>query len=130
MNCLAKDIGLILVSVEAALGYVAGEDLFQNVLPSEPDTCVAVYDAPGLDPDIKYDYNRPGLMITARHKDQDASYTMLSDIADELQGRNNENWGSSRIIQIKQQGNILPLGRDENNNFLWSVNFIVHRTAV
>lgn len=130
MNPTSQDIKDILVSSSAGLDLTLGTNLFVSLMPDSPDLCVALFDGPGFAPEPNYEYYRPAVQVRVRGNKSGylAAWSLAESIRAVLRAVSNETWNATRYIQIWCAGEIFPLGQDENNRPLLSMNFNVHRT--
>ena len=132
MNPPSEDIKDILIDSSVALGEFAatsGWSINISKMPDSPDTCIGIYDQPGLASEPKITYDRPGLQIIVRGAKNAylAGYSKAKDIMRALHGRNNESWNDTRYLQILAESDIIQMGRDDNDRPLFSINFLIHR---
>ena len=133
MNSPAYDIADLLEDSAARTGLTVGTDLFVGQLPPEPDTCVAVTDSGGFEPDngLVNFYHRPTIQVFSRSADYDTAYANLESIRDYLHRLTNTTVvGSAKYIAVFVLGEPFNLGEDENNNFRFTLNFSIWRTSL
>ena len=129
MNSPAVDIAGLLAT--AGIGTI-GTDLFISEQPSSPDSCVTVFDTGGFPPESNYTYEKPTVNIRVRGNRNGYlnAYAVAKSIVDELHDKTNEEVDSeNRIISIWCMGDIISLGKDDNDRPQLSVNFRIHRTS-
>lgn len=87
--------------------------------PSKPDECITIYDTGGLDPDTDDQnlFNRT-IQIRIRSNDYLDTYSKLEDIRDLL-----INGSIAGINDVWMQGDILYIGRDDNDRHIFTTNF-------
>jgi hypothetical protein len=131
MNAPSTDIIEILVSSTKGLDLIFGTNLFQTFMPETPNFCVSVNDSGGYDPQSNYVYEKPTIQILVRGKlwGYTAAYAQIKEIHNVLHDLHGEVWGGSKYIGIWTQGCVLPLGYDNNNRPMLSLNFRIHRTT-
>jgi len=127
MNSPSEDVKDIL---EDGLSLVFGTDLFRTFEPEKPDLCVTIYDTGGYDPQSNYVYEYPTITIRCRGNKfgYDEAYAILKDIQGALHDRHGETWNGTKYVGIWAVGDINPLGYDDSNRPLLSLNFRMHRT--
>lgn len=102
-----------------------------------PDELITLFDTNGQNPESMYNYERPGLMVRVRgeRKDYTGAYTLAAAIKTalhvegETNGLRNQTIGGTRYIATWAEGDIHWIGYDEQDRPIFTVNFIVHRTA-
>lgn len=131
MNSPSEDIKDILESSQAGLTLVYGTDLFRSFEPESPNFCVTIFDTGGYPPQSNYVYEYPTIMIRCRGDvfKYDAAWAQLKEINLVLHDLHGETWNGTKYIGIWAAGDIIPLGYDENNRPLLSLNFRIHRTT-
>jgi hypothetical protein len=136
MNSPSEDVKDILVDSSFGAGSFAattGWAIFVSDMPDDentPDTCIGIFDTSGNPPNPNFSYERPSIQVRVRGAKagyQDA-YDKAKDIMDGLNGKTNEEWNSTRYIQITSSSDILWLGYDEKRRPLFTMNFNIHRT--
>jgi len=96
---------------------------------AEPDVpedgCVTVYDTGGLAPDTDQLDRRPTFQVRVRTLDYAEGYARLEAIAAFLQVRYGYTHAGRRYASFEAASDILPLGRDDRNAFLFTLNLRV-----
>lgn len=129
--------GLIQVLINAGVSEDFGEDtawgIFMGSLPAkEPDAAIAVVRAGGLPDNPKWAVDYPAVQVLVRgaKNASDAAAAKIKAVKDTLLGRESGSLPAvtgittpEYVTSITMSGNILPLGKDENNRALFSVNF-------
>lgn len=132
MNPPSEDIKDILVDQSiGTFKATTGWSIQISKMPDSPDTCVGVFDQPGLEPETKFRYDRPGVQVLIRGAKMGyvAAYAKAEDVKEALHGRDNEAWNGTRYLQILAESDPIPMGYDDNNRPLFSVNFLIHRVT-
>ena len=133
MNPPSEDIKDILLESDAGLDLVYGTSLFYSKEPDGTDIAdkiVTVLDSGGDEPAVQYSYEYPSVQVRVRgdkFKYGDA-YALINSIKNELHGTYNKTINGARYIGIWASSDILPLGYDEENRPIFTVNFRLHRT--
>jgi len=133
LNSAAKDLAA-LMDADSNLNLTLATDLHVHVMPSSPDRVVTVYDAGGTSPTLHLDRDEaqknPSVSVQVRGAkgQHEAAKQLASDIEDFLDGLT-ATQGGARYILIRAEGGIQPLGRDDQNRMLLSVNFRTIRTV-
>jgi len=130
MTTPATDIATLLDGVSGT-GLAQGTNLFVSVLPETPDAIVAVFDYSGSDPEQNFEYWRPSVQVRVRgaREDYETVYQLAIAIRAYLVALHNTTIGDTRYIGIWAKGDIMSLGRDNNNRPELSINFQIHRTS-
>lgn len=96
--------------------------------PDSPDDVVTVYDTGGLDPiQVDIDLRQPTIQIRVRgslHSDVRSTHDSIYSILDAVQGAEIE---SHHYIGIWIQGDIIDIGRDDNDRFRATANYRINR---
>jgi hypothetical protein len=91
------------------------------VEPAEPANCITIYDEGGgtWEPDINaYSEN---IRVRVKAVDYQTGYTKMFDIFDFLEKNNFCHTGtSSNFVGVFSASSITPLGRDDNDRFLFA----------
>lgn len=130
MNAPSTDLATVLAGV-GALGLTLASNLFSSQIPATPDALVALFDYSGGDPEQNVDYWRPSLQVRVRSAkgDYDTAYQLAMAIRAVLVAVNSVTVAGARYIGIWAKGDIMFLGRDNNDRAEFSINFEVHRTT-
>lgn len=133
MNSPAEDISTILVLSSSVTGLTEGTDLFISREPSKPDVVVSIFDTGGGEPQSTAErYEFPTVQVRSRgtaitgYAD---AYAKLELIKLALHKFANQTIGGTKYIGIWASSDIIPLGYDDNNRPMFSLNFRIHRTA-
>ena len=126
-----KDI----LEAESSLGLSFGDDLVIGLLPTSPDSCVAIMPTSGPGPDLTFNtdekYMYPSVQIQVRKNASGTGFTDAEDlmysIKDLLHGRANETWNGSRYIVVVCTTEPAVLKYDENNRVIFFANFEMQR---
>jgi hypothetical protein len=122
------DIANILTSSAIDIGEI-GVTLFLGQEPTTPDNVFTLYSTGGFAPDAKYSYDRPTMMVRVRDFDYETGFALAKSIKDALHGLNNITEGGTRYIGIWAMNDVNSLGKDDNNRFIFTVNFRIHKTT-
>lgn len=122
MNSPALDIAnfLELESVELLI--------FVNEEPASPNDCVTVYDTGGADPMVVDDVYSPTIQVRVRNLDSQLAYAKQYQIRDILVAVSNQIINAIDYVAMWQQGDIISIGRDENNRFILTSNYRLMRS--
>lgn len=108
---------------------VFGTDLFVASLPDTPNNAVCIYDTGGS-AQGEFGYEYPNVQIIIRNLDYVTGYVLARNIKYYLHlARNNEIWNGTRYININCRSDILALGQDEKNRYMFSINFQAQRSG-
>lgn len=128
-NAPSTDIKDLIEDSGSGLGYVFGTDMFIGQLPNSPDNCICLFDTGG-GPTLQWGYEEPNLQILLRNNTYSTGYQEIRDIKYFLNNKTNETQGGVRYISINTRSDILSLGQDDNNRYLWSLNFRILRSGI
>lgn len=107
-----------------------GTNLFLAVMPETPDTCVAVYENAGSSPSFTmgaapFAIDRPLIQVICRSARSD--YPGARDKAESIRyllgAVTEQTLSGVHVMRIESQGSIVPMGEDENQRPMVSVNF-------
>ncbi len=112
-----------------ALDYAFATDLFIGREPSQPSSCVTLYDTPGGGPDLMLGnewYSRDAFQVRVRDTQYNRAFQRIEAIINALHGKYNLTYGGYhfRLIQAVTSPHFLEW--DENNRPIVVVNFITH----
>lgn len=116
-----------------------GVNLTKGFMPENPSTVTTMFETGGVSP-LHYfststgtrGYERPGLMIHSRSTSYETARSIIEDVYTILDGTANTNLPTStgvRYVSIDAVQSPFLIGRDSNDRFLLSVNFIVTKTT-
>lgn len=110
-----------------------GTDIFLGRMPTSPDACIAVYEYGGAAPLFTFGsaataVDRPSIQVMCRaaRDDYPAARNKAKDIRSLLGAITNTTLSSIAILRVEPIGSVNPLGPDENDRPLVTVNFQVH----
>lgn len=121
-----------LLEAESSLGLVSATNLFVSKIPlNAPDECVAVFDSPGMAPEVNYVYDKPGVQVRVRAEKgkYKNGYSLAADIKTALHATANVTVNGARYIGIWAEGDPIPIGSDDSDRPEFTVNFRIHRTG-
>lgn len=96
--------------------------------PVAPAEVVTLYDTPGANAELIADELKvSGLQVRTRSRDYDEGYAHHVAIFRALAVPRERVIGLHRYVSIAPAGDILSLGRDENDRFLLTANYAVER---
>lgn len=113
--------------IEDNTDLVFGTDLFVAAEPKDKDNVVTIYDTGGFDADPKFALDSPTIQIRVKNNIYKTGYLVCEDIKNQLLYFTKQSINDSEYIGIWQQGDITPIGRDENNRFIFTMNFRLKR---
>jgi hypothetical protein len=129
MNAIHYDIAWLLSS--NGIGQL-GEDLFGGEW-GQTDKQVLVLDGVGTPSELKTQYEQPSVQILVRGDRNEAShlvYEKAKQVSDFLLSLDsNVAVNSANYKGFEQETNIAQLGKDENERFVYSMNFSTYRDA-
>lgn len=133
MNSPAEDFKDILILSSSATGLVFKTDLFVGYEPDVNSTnpIVTLYDTGGDAPQVNFNYYvvRVQARIRAAKFGYQAAYTLAETVRDALHEQALITVNSTNYRAIWAVTDILPIGEDENNRQIFTVNFEAHRTV-
>lgn len=114
-----------------ANGYgTQGTNLFLAVMPESPDACVAVYENAGNRPHFTmgndpWAIDRPLIQVICRaaRSDYPTARNNAEAIRALLSAVTEQTLSGVPIMRIESQGSVTPMGEDENQRPMVSVNF-------
>ena len=100
-------------------------DLFVGKMPEEPDAAVSVMRSGGKNANPKWLLDEPSLQVIVRgdkngYEDAEAK---AQDVKDALLGLPSQDVNGDRWVQVNMIGDIVPLGFDEQNRAMFSLNW-------
>jgi len=109
-----------------------GVNLFANREPVKPNTCITVYNTDGANPVlIRDELRNPGIMIKVRSVDYEAAHAIQEQIINALcVARASFIQGDHRYVGVWQQGDIIMAGRDDNDRYMLTTNYLIQRHPV
>lgn len=130
MSTPAHDIGLYLATPEFAIGTFAGAAAWSiNVgqEPASPPEAVTVYDTGGGAPIPDIELREPTIQVRVRGPNYLAAQAKAEAIFAQLTQPTTREIEGSRYIGIWATSDILALGRDDNDRYLFTANFRCER---
>lgn len=94
-----------------------GTDIFVGMEPASPDLVVTVYDIGGIAPSPKFLRDEPQVQCKVRGdvNDYQNAWIKAQEVKDILLGAQPQTLNGTDYVLFVQIGDILSLGRDENN---------------
>lgn len=131
MNAVSIDISQFLH--DNGFGVI-NDDLFAMEWREGKDAQTLIIDTSGRDSDQPVTYENPYFQILvrgAKNDDVNASYTVLKAIHDFIieQDQNTIVINGDDYLGITPIGTLTPLGRDDNDRFVWSMNYFTFRNG-
>lgn len=109
-----------------------GSTIFLGRMPDTPDACVCVYESAGSLPEMTFGssgiaIDRPIIQVMCRagRDDYPAARDKAVAVRDLLSGLTNTTLGSFKVLRVEPSGSVNPIGPDEKDRPLVSVNFNV-----
>jgi hypothetical protein len=129
MNPSSVDIKNILED-DSSLGLVFGTNLFIASEPATPNDCVTVYDTSGsmaraLDRDNKLYFS--SVQVRVRDHDYREGWDKINDIREYLDAKVGTTQNETLYVMIRATSDPQFLTRDENQRFIFSINFEIIR---
>mgnify|MGYP000167319760 CR=1 FL=1 len=124
MNPPSLDIAKLLEN--AALGLALQSNLFVSRFPESPQEVVAIYDSPSTAPDLHgYRYNGVNAQVRSiRYLD---GWKLANDIGLYLHTDYGHVFENVYYTGIWMSTDVEPIGQDENERNLFSINFEIQR---
>lgn len=101
---------------------------YVNEEPASPNDCVTIYDTGGSDPLVIDDVYSPTVQVRVRNLDSQAAYAKQYEIRDLLVAAKHTIINSNDYISMFLQGDIISIGRDENNRYILTSNYRLMRS--
>lgn len=127
MSTILEAVGDYLQS--ASVG-VQGSTIFLAVMPESPDACIAIYENAGNRPhftmgDDPWAIDRPLIQVICRasRSDYPTARNQAETIRALLGAVTEQTISGIPIMRIESQGSVTPMGEDENQRPMVSVNF-------
>jgi len=127
MGSPARDIASLLDSSDIDLGTFE-TDLFVGGMPPNPYDIIACYDTGGWEPAPNYSLERPTVQITVRNRSNELGYSKAQEVFDALNGLCGEVVDGYKYVAIWIQNGPNCIGKDENNNWLFTLNLRIYRS--
>lgn len=126
-NLVSEDVGIFLQQN----GKISlGVDTFINEFNMKVDAQLVISDTGAFDSDLYQSYEKPTFQLLYRGKKKEGSkiaYTKIRTIYDFLVSKIDVPIGNQLYDVFVPMGGIVPLGRDEEDRFLYSANFYTMR---
>jgi len=107
-----------------------GTNLFLAVMPETPDVCVAVYENAGNSPSFTmgsapFAIDRPTIQVICRaaRGDYPTARNKAVSIRNLLGAVTDQTLSGINVMRIEVQGSVIPMGEDENQRPMVSINF-------
>lgn len=132
MNSAAFDIASIIDAAGFAdLGGNSKWALTVNQMPIDPPDSMTVYDSGGFETELystgETPQDRPTIQIKIRGEDHQETWEKVKQVADYLLTLTEYDFSTTRYIGIWQTTGILSLGTDDDNRYIFTVNFRILR---
>jgi hypothetical protein len=128
MNATTEDVKDMLEA--ESFGLTFGTNLFISDEPLEPDSCVTLYDTPGLSSQLTMDnerYDYPSVTIRVRDMNYTTGWAMVENIKSAMHGRANETWNGTFYALITVVGHPFKLDYDNNRRVRFIININLQR---
>jgi hypothetical protein len=116
----ATDIKTLLTSITS--------NVFIDYLPDTPDDLIAIFSDGGMQPEYTFGngnvaMHKPALNILCRSTLRSTVVTYMGSIKTALSGKTNQSLNGTTYKAIIQDGDIINLGRDQNDRIQQSLKF-------
>jgi hypothetical protein len=117
-------------------GTTAGDLSIEQALDSMPDTLVTLYEQPGLGNAYAFStstshadvvYERPNLQAISRSTSPTVARSNIKTVYTQLDGLTDTTMTATRYLEFEAVQAPFQLGRDDNERWLWSLNFNVKK---
>ena len=99
-------------------------NVYLGSMPNSPANSVSIYPTGGNPRSLSGTMvEEPTFKIKVRNTNYATGETLCNTIKDLLHGVNNQTGNGNTVLLIEQQGDVLSLGRDENNRHEWAIEF-------
>ena len=103
-------------------------DVYLHDLRDSPNSLITIFLARGSDPTHTAGnqapaWENPAIEIIVRHTSTTTALNWIESVKNALDGLTDTTINAHRYISIMQQGDTLPLGKDEKNRVMFSINF-------
>lgn len=120
----------LLVDIKTLIpsGVAAASSIFIGDYPDTPNNIIALYQSGAADPSHTFtsrEFEEPSFQVRIRNLSYGMAVIKAESIKDALDGLTDQLINGNRYISIFQQGDILPLGRDNKKRTDLSINFRV-----
>jgi hypothetical protein len=101
--------------------------------PSDKDNCIAISPSGGFNPEHMFSggdvslqkpaITHPSFQITIRNMSAHIMHGWIDAIINALDGKTNYTVDGRTYLMIEQQGDVIPMGRDNNRRHIEAINF-------
>jgi len=126
MNSAAHDIAAHLT----ALDVVVAGSVFIGEEPLSPNDCVTIYDTGGGDPFPDIEFYDTSIQIRVRDTKYTDAYAKQNQIREALIIPTTFEINGTRYIGVWNQGDIISLGKDQNNRAILTSNYRIERQSL
>ncbi len=134
---ILDDVSTYLESQSTAftVGGTTGDVSLEQALDSMPDTLLTLYEQPGLgnaysfstSNPVQVEYERPNLQTISRSSSPTVARSRIQTVYTLLDGLHNTTMSGTRYLDFEAVQAPFQLGRDENERWLWGLNFNVKK---
>lgn len=121
MNSAAQDIADQLVALGIVADAVVGEE------PATPNNVVTIYDTGGGEPFANIELYEPSIQIRVRNLKYIEAYALQQEIRKALIVPTDFEINSTHYIGVWNMGDIISLGKDQNNRAVLTANYRIER---
>ena len=129
MKSPAHDTALFLAALAdfGAFGGASGWPVYVGREPLSPVDVVTVYDTGGLPDVLVDDVSEPSIQVRVRSEDYVQGYAKAQAARQALQAATGVTIEGGQVVQWIGQGNILYIGRDDQDRCLFTDNYRMMR---
>jgi hypothetical protein len=121
MNSAAFDIKAQLVLLGVIASGFVGEE------PATPNDVVTVYDTGGGEPFAGIELYEPSIQVRVRNTSYAAAYALQQEIRKALIVPTDFEINNTHYIGVWNMGDIISLGKDQNNRAVFTANYRIER---
>ena len=123
-----SDLGTFLdTATIATVDLVIGTNLFLGRLPQTPDSCVALYETPGVGPGDHFGtaapaLESPGIQVRVRAADYATAQSLAVDVWKSLTTIANQSLSGTRYLRFAASQSPFSLERDDRDRAVFAFN--------
>lgn len=132
MKSPAHELALHLATFPAIGAWAAstGWAIAVGMEPKSPDDAITLYDTGGAPYFADAYLSTPTIQVRVRTRDYRAGYEKHEDILAILSAIQNQQIGDSYVLGIWLTSDIMSIGREDNDRFLFTANYRLERQPI